>query len=237
MVFYHAENPNVPLDSGRRIAGRNLFDRSRRILEGFLAELRGSTPDSAASSGSNMPSITPSLLARASPTFESELRAKLGSYPLSDAYEQPLFKGPDQPVATPPRSLLDNALQYFLDEFNAVTPIFHPSRLRNMIDSCYTSGSKDESWDLCFNNVLVLTMGLRSRLARMSSSQVSVRSMREELLPAFLNNSFRAFSHLDNFLEPRLVNVQALATLVSMIGFLCLHLADGNTGPSGARVS
>lgn len=209
------EYGSIHADLGGRIAARFLFDGSRRILESFLDKTTNASPDSLGEYGSSHRKVTLRALTQASPTLEAELRAKIGSYPLDDYKEEELVKDAGQPVATPPQSLLENSLQHFLDDFNAITPVFESLRLKSAIAAYYSSDNKDESYDLCFNNIIVLSLGARSCLSRMDSAPHSASGMYNELLPAFLNNSFRAFSHLDFFLQPKLVNVQALASLVS----------------------
>ncbi|KAF5015176.1 hypothetical protein F66182_13586, partial [Fusarium sp. NRRL 66182] len=154
------------------------------------------------------------MLSNAPPSALSELKTIYDTFPtFDDASTVSLLPG-GQFVSLPPQSILDTSLQLFLDKFNAVTPIFNESRLRQAIKEQYSSGpdsKTDEAYNLCFNNIIVLSSGLRARLARLDKSYS--KGMNEELLPAFLANSFRALQHLKFFLQPRHVNLQALATL------------------------
>ncbi|KAA8649559.1 uncharacterized protein ATNIH1004_002230 [Aspergillus tanneri] len=193
------------------IGARSLFENSRQslatLLEGFKY---ASTRDFDTCKGEKEG-------LRASPRaslLESELRAKYDQYPIAQgAYSPSVPTNEGQAVASPPQSLLETCLPVFLEYFNSTLPIFNESRLNEVIKAYYTDRASraNELYNLCFNNIIVLALGLQSRVARMD--QVLPKGMSDELLPAFLNNSFRAFQHLSTYLHPGLVCCQALATL------------------------
>jgi hypothetical protein len=204
--------------SGTSIGNRALLEKVRHAVYNLLQGKRSRRPSpDSSSSDSNNVSTSPKLLTNAHPSALSELKAIYDTFPtFDDAGAVSLLPG-GQYVSLPPQSILDTCLQLFLDKFNAVTPIFNESRLREAIKAQYSSGpdsKTDEAYNLCFNNIIVLSSGLRARLARLDKSYP--KGMNEELLPAFLANSFRALHHLKFFLQPRHVNLQALATLVSI---------------------
>ncbi|PYH93828.1 hypothetical protein BO71DRAFT_441429 [Aspergillus ellipticus CBS 707.79] len=195
------------------IGARSLFDNSRRTLAGLLEQLRysgGQDSDPNATTNGRVGGLF------ASPqvgVLESTLQTKYEIYPLTQAPDLPPFTGDGQVVASPPRSLLETCLPVYLEYFNITIPVFHEFQLKEAINSYYANGSarSDEAYHLCFNNIIVLALGLRSRLTRMD--RTFPKGMSDELLPAFLNNSFRAFQRLSTFQQPRLVCCQALATL------------------------
>ncbi|KAH8691212.1 putative C6 transcription factor [Talaromyces proteolyticus] len=201
--------------SGTSIGNRALLEKVRQAVHNLLEGKRSRkpSPDSSSSDTNNV-STSPMLLAKAHPSTLSELKAIYDTFPtFDDAGALSLLPG-GQYVSLPPQSILETSLQLFLDKFNAVTPIFNETCLREAINARYGSrpySKTDEAYNLCFNNIIVLSSGLRARLARLDKSYP--KGMNEELLPAFLANSFRALRHLKFFLQPRHVNLQALATL------------------------
>lgn len=202
--------------SGTSIGNRALLEKVRQAVRNLLDgnQSRKPSPDSSSSDANN---ASTSMLANAPRSALSELKTIYDTFPtFDDASVVSLLPG-GQFVSLPPQSILDTSLQLFLDKFNAVTPIFNEARLREAIKEQYSPGpdsKTDEAYNLCFNNIIVLSSGLRARLARLD--KYYSKGMNEELLPAFLANSFRALQHLKFFLQPRHVNLQALATLVSL---------------------
>ncbi|KAI7968431.1 hypothetical protein EIK77_006450 [Talaromyces pinophilus] len=202
--------------SGTSIGNRALLEKVRQAVHNLLQgnRSRKPSPDSSSSETNNV--STSPILANARPSALSELKTLYDTFPTFDDASAVILLPGGQFVSLPPQSILETSLQLFLEKFNAVTPIFNESRLREAIKAQYSSGpdsKTDEAYNLCFNNIIVLSSGLRARLARMDKSYP--KGMNEELLPAFLANSFRALHHLKFFLQPRHVNLQALATLVS----------------------
>jgi hypothetical protein len=199
--------------------------KGRETLKNLLEKMSASSPPLESSASDSNMSTTSLSQGKIDSAIQSELRHKYDTFPDFNEEETVTFPPSGQSVALPPQSILEASLQLFLDEFNAVTPIFNESRLREAIQANYGSGASktDEAYNLCFNNIVVLASGLRARLARLDKSYP--KGMNEELLPAFLNNSFRAFHHLKFFLPTRHVNLQALATLVgSLTSFIDMEL-------------
>lgn len=204
--------------SGTSIGNRALLEKVRQAVHNLLQGKRSRRPSPDSSScDTNNTSSSPVSLANAHPSSISELKTIYDTFPTFDDVNAVSLLPGGQYVSLPPQSILDTSLQLFLDKFNAVTPIFNESSLREIIKAQYNPGpdsKPDEAYNLCFNNIIVLASGLRARLARLDKSYP--KAMNEELLPAFLANSFRALHHLKFFLQPRHVNLQALATLVSI---------------------
>lgn len=198
-----------------QIAARCLFENSKQALEELLEKIRNQGPREGKSDSHDYLSNASGELKRANPHIEAELKAKCVRYPILSSQESIAPSGNGQSVSLPPRCLVDSSLEIFLEGYNNIAPLFNEANLREAIDACYSSkcANMDEAYNLCFNNIIVLALGLRYRLSRMGESLLD--GLNGELLPTFWNNSFRALQHLDVFFQPRLVNIQALASLVS----------------------
>ena len=156
-------------------------------------------------------------LATKDTSLRTELQTLYDSFPFANSCREPDFRSDGKAVSSPPRSFIPTVVDCFLSNINTTTPIFQESRLKSAIEH-NDSGQVSESTegrDLCFSNIVLLTLGLKSRLARRNHSKSN--GMDDDLLMSFWNNSRRAFGHLNTYLEPRLVNIQALATLVSFL--------------------
>ena len=177
---------------------------SRRSLEKLLgmSHVKGNGPVTA-------------LLAR-DVSLRTELRNLYDSFPFVEGAPEPDFSSDGKAVSGTPRSFIHTVvIDSFLSNINTARPVSQESRLKLAIEQM-DSGQVDESpnaRNLCFSNIILLTLGLKSRLPRRDNSNGN--GMDDDLLTSFWKNSRRAFSHLNTYLEPRLINVQALATLVS----------------------
>ena len=148
-------------------------------------------------------------------SLKTELQMLYDSFPFLNSCRDPDFSSDGKAISSPPRSFIHTVIDCFLSHINTATPIFDESRLRVAIEH-NDSGLVSEFMEaksLCYSNIILLTLGLKSRLARRNCSNGN--GMDDDLLMSFWKNSRRAFGHLDNYLGPRLINVQALATLVS----------------------
>ena len=176
---------------------------SRRGLENMLgmSQVKGNGPVTA--------------LVASDISLRTELRNLYDTFPSVDGWSEPDFSSDGKAVCGPPRSFINTVIDSFLSNINTARPVFLESRLKLAIERS-DSGHVDESpnaRNLCFSNIILLTLGLKSKLARHDHSDGN--GMDDDLLMSFWKNSRRAFSHLDTYLEPRLINVQALATFVS----------------------
>lgn len=189
------------------ITPRALFNASRKDLATFLSRMTHSADVGLGPNCTNSPA-TPNPRNY----VERELRIKHENFPINMS-EYPPLSVDEKMVTLPPRCLLESCLPDFLDHFNMMTPIFEESTLKATID-LYYSGMivADEAYHLCFNNIIVLTLGLRSRLARIANSGSD--HVGYDAMYKFLNNSCRALSRLNSLLRPLLICCQALATLV-----------------------
>lgn len=125
-----------------------------------------------------------------------------------------------RPIALPPKSFLLSALDIFLSEINVYNPIFEESSLREAVELRYSMPPLDpdpdrEAWSLSFNNIILLAMCHSARLTH--NALGDFQGIEHDLLQSFLRNTCRAFYSLERLSSPRFVNIQALATLVSLI--------------------
>lgn len=209
------------------IGARSLFENSRRILAYLLDRFQLSDLHNADQNRTGEDCNGSLFTSPQASALKSALWAKYNQYPFIDSQNPHSATSDGQPVAPPPRSLLETSLPVFIEYFNTTTPVFNESRLKEAINPFYSNlSAADEAYNLLFNNIIVLALGLRSRVSHMDQS--SPKDMSDELFPAFLNNSFRAFQRLSGFLQPRLVCCQALATLVSTQSLGCILLASSS---------
>ena len=205
--IFHKVYRKIDERGGERFYGStaalSLFDTSRRALGDILAnegvKRNGPLAD----------------LATREPAFKTTLQTHYDSFPFHESCRETNLSGDGKSVANPPRSFLDSVIDCYLTEINAARPVFQASNLKETIDAHYLceAADRNEARSLCFSNIIFLVLSLKSKLARWSD--LPGNGMDEDLLLSFLNNSRRALQNLDRFLEPRLVNVQALVTLVS----------------------
>lgn len=189
-------------------AATSLIESSRRILGEILG-------DSEAKNNS----LVCDLVTK-DHLLKTELQNLFDSFPFSESCPEPDFCADGKAVSHPPRSFINSVLDTYLDTIHVARPVFQEACLRSAIEQ--HNAGKDvepvEATKLCFNNIIILTLGLKLRQRR--CSEPDSHDMDDDLLLSFLNNSRRAFGHLRLFLEPRLGNVQALVTLVSLVSFL-----------------
>ena len=126
------------------------------------------------------------------------------------------------PLTLPPKGLLDALIEPYFSQINCILPIFRKERVCEAVRKEYEAGihKTNGAWLLCFNNMIVQTLEARSFSSQTQSSADDRSSsayssaMEVELLRPFLVNSRRGLDKLERFLEPKLVNVQALISMV-----------------------
>ena len=127
------------------------------------------------------------------------------------------------PLTLPPKGLLDALIEPYFSQINCIMPIFRKEKVCEAVRKEYEAGTHNSNgaWLLCLNNMIVQTLEARSFSSQTQSSTNDRSSsayssaMEVELLRPFLVNSRRGLVKLERFLEPKLVNVQAL---ISMVG-------------------
>jgi len=115
----------------------------------------------------------------------------------------------NSPILLPPRQLLAMACVSFFRSGDFSTDLFCQSVFWANVDRIYNSplSENDNAWAICFNLIILLGVG-----AETSNSGSSA----EFLKPVMLNVT-RAFGCITLFLAPKLINIQALALLVSSV--------------------
>ncbi|KAL8777550.1 MAG: hypothetical protein Q9213_007809 [Squamulea squamosa] len=110
------------------------------------------------------------------------------------------------PVELPPRSLLTMACIPFFQSEGLATEIFDQTVFRQNIERMYDRpyNADDAAWAMCFNLVILLGLGMEQP-ANPSG----------DFLKPFLQNAIRAYVSMTTLLAPKLIDVQALALLVS----------------------
>ena len=126
------------------------------------------------------------------------------------------------PVTLPPKGLLDALIEPYFSQINCILPVFRKEKVCEAVRKEYEAGAHrtNGAWLLCFNNMIVQTLEARSFSSQTQSStddrsnSAYSSAMEVELLRPFLVNSRRGLEKLERFLEPKLVNVQALISMV-----------------------
>ena len=203
-----------------------LFRSSRQLLSDVLASVKRNEISGDASKKSKNTigddqgdayDFTVSHLVAGDVPLGAALQFQYEAFPFQGVSREPDFHGDGNTIARPPLALLEASIDCFFQEINTSIPIFQEPRLQAAIKEQYyaraASAAADLSWSLCFNNIILLTLGLKSRLARFGRPYAD--GMVDDLLLSFLKNARRAFQSLEYFSKPRLVNAQALITLVS----------------------
>lgn len=118
------------------------------------------------------------------------------------------------PLSLPPRFVLESILDAFLQELNSILPIFARSSFLEAIRIQYGPQQEriDPAWTTCFNNVILQMLTVK---ANAGTGRTTRNTMDETLRLAFLTNAQRCYTNLERLLKPRVVNVQALLSMVS----------------------
>ena len=189
----------------------SLFEASKVMLQQLIDELDSNEPIHSAKKPHYMNEITSTQNCTAVKTQAQKHR---DSFPFQGTEQGHRRTGDGQGISCPPQALLESYIECFLQEINANLALFDETKLRGTIVSYYSGRSKqqNESLNLCFNNILLLALGLRLRVAAISGSDRD--DLSGSFLVSLLNNARRGLQKLELLSEPSLVNVQALGTLV-----------------------
>lgn len=143
--------------------------------------------------------------------------------------------GDGGPLSLPPRFLLETILDPYLKELNPILPIFARNSLLEAIKVQYDPQQHqlDPAWATCFNNLILQILTIKAG----GGAQSSLRnSMDDTLRTTFLMNVQRCYSNLGALLKPRVVNVQAILSMVgpryldSYYYHICAPELPWNTG-------
>jgi hypothetical protein len=122
----------------------------------------------------------------------------------------------------PPLAILEGMIDGYFSNINPQFPIWSKSVFQKMVASLreHTTCAEDE-WAsiVCCNNLILINLtadavhSVQRRMAQSGSTE-SFPSMESDLIARFLANSKRAMENL-GLISPRLINLQALLSLVS----------------------
>ena len=185
-------------------------------------ELLNPSQSSAGSRGSpdrqnsNSPNISPksTIIAALDPSLRSALQTAAEDL-RRNAAEPALEDCSDNtPLSLPPRFLLETILDSFLKELNPVLPMFARSSLLEAIKLQYDPQQNqfDPAWATCFNNIVLQILTTKAGAGGDSPSR---SAMDDSLKTTFLVNAQRCYRNMERLLQPRVVNVQALLSMVS----------------------
>lgn len=138
-----------------------------------------------------------------------------------DALDMP---GEPLPPTLPPRDILDKAMENYFTHMTSILPIFGKRAFSENLDRLYKEGPNetDGAWILCFNNVILQSLIIGSSAFQYNSNEGSrpaqAESPEKELVRSLIINHRRGLKQMDRLVEPRLVNVQALLSMVSKHG-------------------
>lgn len=121
----------------------------------------------------------------------------------------------------PPLAMLEANMDLYFNTINPYFPIWTRECFGRLLDSIYEQQghSNDRALVICLNNMVLLTLMTKSRQAHakntiQSFNQRGTSSMDTDLMDSFLRNAKRAFENIEILLQPRLISVQALLSLV-----------------------
>ena len=191
--------------------------RSRNLVEKLLYTGRNRGLDEG-SSGRNSMCASPTLpnLVAGDPSIFTEVQRKYDSFSGTSNFKEYFEVGDDKRLELPPRQELEDAIKLFCSDDGLEPPLFHKQTLDNAVDEQYQMGrlKADESWVLCFNNIILRSSAWKSRMIRVNS--FALPNISDNVHSLLLANANRALRQLERFCVLRLVNVQALFLLVRL---------------------
>ena len=124
---------------------------------------------------------------------------------------------------TPAFVILELMIEPYFATFNDYFPIWTKERFRGMASVLRQSTvpERDLASVICCNNLILMTLtanSMRFRQGRPAKAEhrLQTPSMDSELITDLVNSAERAFKNIDQLLSPRLINVQALLSLVGI---------------------
>lgn len=117
------------------------------------------------------------------------------------------------PIRLPPKKFLLMVQSQFFQQANIAIDIFVQSSFWSNVERVYsrTFTPIDEAWAICFNTIILLVLGSEI------STQGSDPLVGSQFALPFLSTVRAALSNPRILMAPRLINVQALALLVSIL--------------------
>ena len=191
--------------------------RSRNLVEKLLYAAKDPGPTEGPSRRSSIrgSSVLPASVT-GDPSIFAEIQRKHDSFSGTSKFKEYFEIGDDKPLELPPRPELEDAIKLLLSEQSLEPPLFHKQTLDNAVDEQYQLGTleADESWVLCFNNIILRSSTWKSRMIRVNS--FAIPSVNDKVHSLLLANANRALRQLERFCVLRIVNVQALFLLVRL---------------------
>ena len=189
--------------------------RSRNLVEKLLTAGKHENPNQGPrrQSSSSSSTLRPSLV-NADPSTFAEVLRKYDSFSGPSKFKEHFEIGDDRSLELPPRTGLETAIETYLSEDSLMPPLFHRQTLTDAINEQYRQDRlrADESWILCFNNIILRSSTWELRTFRVNS--FAPPSVDDNALSQLLGNANRALRQLERFCILRMVNVQALFLLV-----------------------
>jgi hypothetical protein len=125
------------------------------------------------------------------------------------------------PPTTPPLAILNAMIEPYFASVNPHFPIWQKEEFICMVTMLRQSPSseRDLASVICCNNLIIMAMSADSLCSNRGESMqnrqgTKVSSMNFDLIAGFLTNAERAIQNIDQLVSPRLINVQALLSLV-----------------------
>ena len=199
-----------------RPLGRFLTDHNNGFSERYLG------PTSLDSLSLDIKEVITELLGSEIPALgECALLAQRKIGFLISRGEEELIKDGSPPTA-PPFVILDAMLEPYFATINPHFPIWTKERFKRIALALRQSMSpeRDLASIICCNNLILITLTANSLCSRRGSPlqtkhQRKTSSVDGDVIRGFLRNAERALENIDQILSPRLINVQALLSLVS----------------------
>ena len=189
--------------------------RSRNLVEQLLTAGRHHSPGKGPHRHkSTCSSPTPSDIVAGNPSTFAEVQRRYDSFSGTSKFKEYFEIGDDKPLELPPRQELEDAIEMFLSEHSLEPPLFQRQTLVDAVGEQYNVNrlGADESWVLCFNNIILRSSAWKSRTFRVNS--FAGPSVDDNTLSLLLANANRALRQLERFCVLRMINVQALFLLV-----------------------
>lgn len=123
----------------------------------------------------------------------------------------------------PPFAILDAMIETYFGSMNQYFPIWTKNGFRQMATRLRESSSseRDLASIICCNNLILIAMSAESLCAHQRDHYQSkgarrTSSIDTDIIAGFLANAKRAIRNVDQLVSPRLLNVQALLSLVCL---------------------
>ena len=121
-----------------------------------------------------------------------------------------------QGLSLPLQALSRDSLEPYFQRLNPVLPFLNEDIFRERIEQTYGGGNSaqpDPAWTLCISNVILLSLNARAKSGPTAHSAVDAGLA--DIQSILLKTARRGITKLEELSAPRLINVQALISMVS----------------------